>query len=127
LVPVSFGIWAAHYGFHFAIGGLTLLPVTHAFLLDHGVQFFGPTPNWDVGFLLPEPWIFPIQIMLLFGGLIAGFYLLARHAIREGLSPKHGYLQLLPWAGIILLLVITALSLFNLPMEMRGTFLIEGT
>ncbi len=35
LVPLGFGVWLAHYGFHLLTGVLTLIPVTQSAVLDH--------------------------------------------------------------------------------------------
>ena len=34
-------IWLAHYGYHLAIGGLGIVPVTQSFLLAHGLNWLG--------------------------------------------------------------------------------------
>ena len=34
LVPLGFGIWLAHFGFHFLTGLYTFIPVTQAALAD---------------------------------------------------------------------------------------------
>ncbi|MFP3855208.1 MAG: 4Fe-4S binding protein, partial [Anaerolineales bacterium] len=61
-VPMGIGIWLAHYGFHFVIGALTIIPVLQNFLLDHGLAWLGQQPRWDVGYLIPTEWIFPLQV-----------------------------------------------------------------
>ena len=43
LVPMAFGIWLAHYGFHFLTGALTFIPVTQSFVNDSG--FFAGQPQ----------------------------------------------------------------------------------
>jgi polyferredoxin len=37
LVPLGFGMWLAHYAFHFLAGGLTVLPVLHRAAIDVGL------------------------------------------------------------------------------------------
>ena len=34
LVPFGFGVWLAHYGFHFLTGALTIVPVTQSAVID---------------------------------------------------------------------------------------------
>lgn len=118
-IPLGAGIWFAHYAFHFIIGGSTLLPVLQEFALDHGVTLLG-TPNWGVGFLLPQPWILPLQIAVMLLGYFFGLYILARRALEVGPQTQRAFLAMLPWALIMTALTIVSLLIFNLPMDMRG-------
>jgi hypothetical protein len=119
-VPLGFGIWLGHYGFHFITGGLTIIPVLQSFALDHGLSILGTTPNWDVGFLLPQAWIFPLQVLSLLGGFVGSMVVLARRSLRLVPQPLQALLALLPWAVLLSLLAMAGLSIFSLPMEMRG-------
>lgn len=119
-VPLGLGIWLAHYGFHFAIGALTLLPALQGFLLDHGLTWLGPQPRWDVGYLIPMEAIFPLQVTAVLFGFTGSLLVLGAQAGRSKAAPRVKALQLLPWALIITLLTMASLSVFNLPMEMRG-------
>lgn len=120
-IPLGFGIWIAHYGFHFAVGGLTIVPVLQSFLLDHGITWLGTTPNWALSFLLPPDWIFPLQVLAVVGGFVIGMGVLTAAALKSHEEPIGGLKELLPWAVLIVMLAIAALMVFNLPMEMRGT------
>jgi len=120
-IPLGLGFWVAHYGFHLAIGGLTIIPVLHALLQDHGVALFGGRPAWGMGALLPAEVIFPLQVVAVMLGFCAALYSQARQALRHA-PPRPALRQLLPWALLAFLLMLAALQLFNLPMEMRGTF-----
>ena len=120
-IPLGLGFWVAHYGFHLAIGGLTIIPVLHALLQDHGLALFGGRPAWGMGALLPAEVIFPLQVVAVMLGFCAALYSQARQALRHA-PPRPALGQLLPWALLAFLLTLAALQLFNLPMEMRGTF-----
>jgi polyferredoxin len=120
-IPLGLGFWIAHYGFHLAIGGLTILPVLQALLQDHGLALFGGRPAWGMGALLPAEVIFPLQVLAVMLGFCAALYSQARQALRHA-PPRLALRQLLPWALVAFLLTLAALQLFNLPMEMRGTF-----
>ncbi len=120
-VPVGFGLWLAHYGFHVAVGGLTIVPVLQSFMLDHGNTWLGTAPDWALGALLPIEWVFPLQVIAVLGGLFVGLAVVARAGLRSGLPPDGALRQLLPWALVLTLITIAALSIFNLPMDMRGT------
>ena len=52
LVPLGFGMWLAHYSFHFLTGGLTIVPVIQSFLADVGL--FGGKVQWGLGALVPH-------------------------------------------------------------------------
>ena len=75
LVPLGFGMWLAHYSFHFLTGGLTIVPVIQSFLADVGL--FGGKVQWGLGALAPTEWLFPIEAVLLylgaFGSIVAAF------------------------------------------------------
>ena len=120
-IPIGLGFWIAHYGFHLAIGGLTIIPVLQALLQDHGLALFGGRPAWGMGALLPAEVIFPLQVLAVMLGFCATLYSQARQALRHA-PPRPALHQLLPWALLAFLLTLAALQLFNLPMEMRGTF-----
>jgi ferredoxin len=121
-VPMGFGIWLAHYGFHFSIAGLTIIPVMQSFLLDHGVAWLGARPEWGLSRVLPQTWIFPLQIVAVLSGFFVALYVLSRRALRPGTPPAVAFRELLPWAIVLVLITVASLSIFNLPMEMRGTF-----
>jgi hypothetical protein len=120
-VPIGASIWLAHYGFHLGIGGAAIIPVFHSFLIDHGVMIFGAQPNWSMSFLMPQNWIFPLQVFSLLVGFAGSLYVLSRTAMHRQKDPAIAFRELLPWAIVIVILAILSLSIFNLPMEMRGT------
>jgi len=72
--------------------------------------------------VLPQEWIFPLQIGAVLAGFFVALYVLLRRAIRPGTTPAEGFREILPWALVLLVITIVSLSIFNLPMEMRGTF-----
>ncbi len=118
-VPMGVGVWVAHYGFHFAIGALTVVPAAQAFLLDHSVQI-ARTPNWSMGPILPTDWIFPLQVAALAIGFLAGVGVLARAGLRSQPEPIRALAEILPWAIALALLAVAGLWVFNLPMQPRG-------
>ena len=118
-VPMGIGIWLAHYGFHFAIGALTLVPATQAFLRDHGWDFAG-LPNWALGPILPAEWIFPIQVAAVSFGFLAAITVLARASLQASHEPMRALAGLLPWAIALALVTVAALWVFTLPMQPRG-------
>lgn len=121
LVPLGFGMWAAHYLFHLLVGGLTILPVVQEYLSHVGLSG-EVTPRWGLGPMVPESWLLPIELFLLQGGLfltlVAGF----RIAQREEGSRRRAGRAFLPWTFLAVLLFGAGVWLLLQPMEMRGTF-----
>lgn len=119
LAPLGFGVWLAHYSFHFFAGLLTFIPVAQNALVDIGAPLLG-APQWNlVG--LPAAWVFPIELGFLGLGTMGS--LLVAYRIAEEKAPKRAKLAFAPWAALCLLLFLAALWLLSQPMEMRGTIL----
>lgn len=121
LVPISFAIWLAHYGFHFAAGALGIVPVIQFFLNDHSCTLLGTIPRWDLGALMPMDWMLPVQIVMLLAGMWAANRVIDGAALPGTVSKRGRLAAGLPWLALILLLAAAALIIFTLPMEMRGT------
>ena len=119
LVPVGFGVWLAHFLFHFLTGVLTIVPVTQSLLMDLGWLALD-MPRWDLGPIVPIPWLFPLEV----GFMALGWFgsLLATYRIAERENPDHPWRAFLPWVGLLILLLLTGIWLMSQPMEMRGTF-----
>lgn len=121
LVPVGFGMWLAHYGFHFLTGALTVVPVAQSFLADLGWPVLG-VPNWALGPLVPAAWLLPIEMLCLEAGLLGSLvaaYRVAQEQYGESARARRGFL---PWAALATGLFAMGLWLMLQPMEMRGTF-----
>ncbi len=123
LAPMGFGMWLAHYAFHFLTGGLTIVPVAQSFLADIGL--YAGAPAWGLGPLVPAGWLFPIEALLLylgaFGSLIVAFQISA-HAAGAGSRAKV-LGAAAPWMLVCLLMLGFGLWIMLQPMEMRGTLL----
>jgi hypothetical protein len=122
LVPIGFGVWLAHYSFHFLTGFWTFVPVVQSFVADiFGLPLLG-TPRWELGPLVPAGWLFPLEL----GFLGLGWFgsLLVAYRVAAGEAPRHPWWAFLPWAGLLSLLFVAAIWLMGQPMEMRGTFLV---
>jgi ferredoxin len=119
LAPLGFGMWLAHYAFHFLTGALTLIPVMQAYLNDSGFEV--GQPYWQLGPLVPPDWLFPIQAIFLYlgllGGLVTAFQISMAHYKNRTLALR----AFGPWAVLLLLLLVAALWIMFQPMEMRGT------
>ncbi len=145
LVPLGFGMWLAHYTFHFLTGGLTIVPVVQSFMADVGL--YGGTVQWGLGPVVPLDWLFPIEAICLYlgatGSLIVAFQMAqqpfqgfrqAGTAAGSIAHPKpveigadrssvNWLYPALPWMVLILLLLAAGLWILIQPMDMRGTFM----
>ena len=126
LVPMGFGMWLAHYSFHFLTGALTIVPVVQSFLADLG-RYDGVV-NWGLGRLTPATWLFPIEATMLYlgalGSLVTAFRIARHQSGDAGLAARPTVLgAALPWSVLTLLLLAAGLWILVQPMEMRGTMM----
>jgi ferredoxin len=129
LVPMGFGMWLAHYAFHFLTGGLTIVPVVQSFLADIGL--FGSRVQWGLGPLVPTEWLYPIEAVLLYcgatGSLIAAFQIARDQLGDRDPGARQAVLRAaLPWALLVLVMLAAGLWILVQPMEMRGTMMMSG-
>lgn len=121
VVPLGFGIWFAHYWFHFASGALSLVPVAQSFLLDHGIALLGRQPAWMLGPIMPDSWLIVLELAGVLVGLLASLLVLSRKASAASHDERTARKVMLPWLALLILLALAAVAVFMLPMEMRGT------
>jgi hypothetical protein len=121
LVPLGFGVWLAHYSFHFLTGLYTVVPVIQNALAAAGWPVLGE-PLWSLGGL-PARSVYPLQLGLLGLGLTGS--LLVAYRLSEDERAAHPRRVFAAWAGLCVLLWASALWLMSQPMEMRGTFLMR--
>ncbi len=122
LVPLGFGMWLAHYGFHFFTGMFTIVPVSQSAMASLGWNFLGH-PRW-LWTGIPMRFVQPIEL----GFIILGFFgsLLVTHRLAEEDCPGHPMRAFIPWAIVCLLICAAALWLMFQPMEMRATFMMSS-
>jgi ferredoxin len=119
LVPLGFGMWLAHYTFHFLTGLYTVIPVTQNALANLGWPIFGQ-PRWTLTGI-PSNIVQVIEIGFLALGLVGS--LLVVHSLAEEDSPERPLRAFLPWASVCLLLWLASMWLMFQPMEMRATLM----
>jgi ferredoxin len=116
LAPLGFGMWLAHYGFHFFSGLYTFVPVTQNAFASLGWPIFG-APLWRLTGI-PSRFIQPMEIGFLLLGL-AGSLLVAFRLAEED-SPGKMIRAFAPWALVSVMLWVASMWLMYQPMEMRA-------
>jgi len=115
LAPLGFGIWLAHYGFHFLTGLYTIVPVTLGAL--------GMQPNWGTPGLAPnvvQVVEFGFVVLGLFGSLLVGYSIAANEKV------AHPSRIFVVWALVVMIMAAGAIWLMSQPMEMRAVSLGVG-
>ena len=117
LVPLGFGVWLAHYGFHLLTGVLTLIPVTQSAVLDlFGWPALG-TPLWQLTGMRPGL-VFPIEVGVIVMG--AGGSLVLAYLISERDYLERRVIATIPWAAVTIAITVAALWITSQPMDMRA-------
>ena len=122
LAPIGFGIWLAHYGFHFLTGLYTFVPVTQAAVAELGWAILGQ-PQWGAPGLAPnvvQLFEFGFIALGLLGSLLVSYWI---SATEEVVHPTRVFV---PWALLSLLMAVAAVWLLLQPMEMRAVALGSG-
>lgn len=110
-VPIGFGIWFAHYSFHLLTGPGLIVPVIQ--------EFLGAVGDWQSwSFSLDIVLIGIVQALALVGGFLWSLRLAQKTALR--LYRRRALPGMMPWALVLLLMMLAAWQIFALPMEMRG-------
>ena len=113
LMPLGFGMWLAHYSFHFLTSYDTAVPVAQRFAADLGLAWLG-APAWDRGCCPPMTgWLLPLEFLFLDVGLLLSLY--AGYRLAPSLK------ALAPWALLMVLLFAAGVWILFQPMQMRGT------
>jgi len=118
LAPLGFGMWLAHFTFHFFTAALTPLPIFQR--IAHEMGWRKAEPEWVVPSLafydLPA-W----ELVLLGMGLLLTLYVCWRLAKQFSASRPLG--TFLPWGLLALALYAAGVWIIFQPMEMRGTLM----
>jgi hypothetical protein len=122
LAPLGFGIWIAHYGFHFLTGLYTLVPVTQAALAELGWAVLGQ-PRWGVPGIAPNV-VQVLEFGFVFLGLMGS--LLVSYSIAAAEKVDHPSRIFVLWAAVAVIVTLGALWLMSQPMEMRAVTLGVG-
>ncbi len=119
LLPLGLGIWMAHYFFHFVVGASGIIPAFQNIFVRLGLPLFG-RPSYSGGSLIPYDFIFPLQIIMIYGGLM-GSALAIYQISRKLYKRKPSRRAMLPFLALALLLAIVAVLIMTQPMQTRGS------
>jgi ferredoxin len=117
LIPVGFGVWVAHYGFHLLTGMATIVPVAQSAAIDAFGQAVLGEPAWRWVGMQPGS-VFPIQLGFVLMGAAGSLGLVHATSLRD--HPSEATRASIPWLAIVALLTTTALWILSQPMEMRA-------
>jgi cytochrome c oxidase assembly factor CtaG/polyferredoxin len=121
LVPLGFGMWMAHYGFHFLTSWDTILPTTQRLAADFGWAGLGQ-PEWVRSCCRPvADWLPRLEIVLLDVGLLLSLYAAYRIAVAQCPRPSQALRAFAPWGVLLVLLFAAGVWIVLQPMQMRGT------
>ncbi len=117
LIPLGFGMWLAHYSFHFLTSFGTLWPAGQRFLADMGYALLGE-PDWIAACCIPvSAALLRLEILFLELGMLLSLY--SGHRITQ--SAKYPMRAYVPWGVLIVVLFAVGVWILFQPMEMRGT------
>jgi cytochrome c oxidase assembly factor CtaG/polyferredoxin len=118
LVPLGFGMWLAHYSFHFLTGYDAVVPVTQRFATEWG--WSAPEePEWLYACCRPvQSWLLKMEIVALDFGLVLSLYTAYRLSMARSPRPLRA---LVPWAALLIVLFAVGIWTVFQPMQMRGT------
>lgn len=126
LVPVGFGVWLAHYSFHFLASCDAVIPAFQRLANDFGWTGLGE-PEWVYACCRPvASWLPRLEILLLDLGLLLSLYSGYRIALTQTERTSQALKGFAPWALLIVFLFAVGVWIVLQPMQMRGTLLAVG-
>jgi cytochrome c oxidase assembly factor CtaG/polyferredoxin len=126
LVPLGFGMWLAHYGYHLLTSYDAAWPAFQRFAGDNGLTFLGE-PDWVGACCRPVgAWLPRLEILFLDFGLLLSLHAAYRTAQGYRRGPWQTFRVLAPWAVLIVALFAVGVWIVLQPMDMRGTVAAMG-
>ena len=126
LVPLGFGMWLAHHGFHFFTSYATIVPVAQRMAVDFGLAALGDPAVATC--LLPGRGGLDRQVRTpgarFWAAVFAGRRL--SHGDGRPAWQSSATRRIAPWAVLILLLFAIGVWIVLEPMQMRGTLPVGG-
>jgi hypothetical protein len=125
LAPLGFGMWLAHYSFHFLTSYDTAVPTAQRFAIDRGWTLLGE-PVWLGSCCrVAAGWLLRLEVLVLEVGMLLSLYIGWRLSLARCPGLRQALKALLPWAVLVVLLFAAGVWIVFQPMQMRGT-LLEG-
>ncbi|MCA9264918.1 MAG: cytochrome c oxidase assembly protein [Planctomycetales bacterium] len=121
LVPLSLGMWLAHFSFHLFTSGSTIYVAVARMIGDWSGSTYAVTSmTCNCCRASTVHWLLPLELLFLDVGLCFSLLVAFRTAQRGFPGLLHSLRAFLPWC--VLLLVLFSLCIWTLlqPMEMRG-------
>jgi cytochrome c oxidase assembly factor CtaG/ferredoxin len=120
LVPLGFGMWLAHYSFHFLASFDAVIPVIQRFVGDLGLAL--GTPEWQCACCRSvADWLPRLEIVFLDLALLLSLYTGYRIAVTQSDRVSQALKIFAPWTLLIVLLFAAGVWIVLQPMQMRGT------
>jgi cytochrome c oxidase assembly factor CtaG/polyferredoxin len=126
LVPLGFGMWLAHYSFHFLASFDAVTPALQRFAGDRGWAILGE-PAWARACCRSVvDWLPRLEVLCLDVGLLLSLY--TGYRIAQSLSEQtsQALKMLAPWALLFVVLFAAGVWIVLQPMQMRGTLRVAG-
>jgi cytochrome c oxidase assembly factor CtaG/ferredoxin len=125
LIPLGFGMWLAHYSFHFLTSFDAILPALERFASDLGMAL--GHPEWRCACCRPMvDWLPRLELSCLGLGLVVSLYAGYGNSLAQSRRLSQALKMLLPWALLMILLYAAGVWIVLQPMEMRGSLLAVG-
>jgi cytochrome c oxidase assembly factor CtaG/polyferredoxin len=125
LIPIGFGMWLAHYSFHFLGSFDAIIPALQRFAGDLGLAL--AEPEWQCDCCRPvADWLPRLEILFLDLGFLFSLYSGYRIARTQSDRESQTLKIFAPWALLIAFLFAFGVWIVLQPMQMRGTLLTAG-
>jgi len=121
LVPLGFGMWLAHYSFHFLTSYEAVVPTAQRFAEDLGWTALGGPQGGACGCAPVADWLPRLEILFLDLGLLLSLYAGYRLALAQAPRLSQALRAFAPWAVLMVLLFLAGVWIVLQPMQMRGT------
>jgi cytochrome c oxidase assembly factor CtaG/polyferredoxin len=125
LVPLGFGMWLAHYSFHFLASFDSVIRAMQRLAGDLGLAL--GEPDWRYACCRPvADWLPRLEILFLDGGLLFSLYSAYRIALTQCHRRSQALKAFAPWGMLMALLFAAGVWIVLQPMQMRGTLFPAG-
>src|SRR5262249_6420179 len=125
LVPLGFGMWLAHYSFHFLASCDAVIPAMQRFAGDLGLALGEPEGRYACCRPVAD-WLPRLEILFLGVGFLFSLYSAYRIALTQCHPTSQALKAFAPWGMLMALLFAVGVWIVLQPMQMRGTLFPGG-